>query len=178
MEPDHLREDLKSEVILIICELPEERLMALYESKGLEFYTVKVILNLIKSNTSPFAKMFRNQSVQYVEHEYLTSGVEYFNRSIAGYCALKSADHPDEHQKRVHKEEKEDQAIGEIENLYWYDAEIIRLRMEHGSFRAIEKKTGIPYSSCFKTFQRAVKTIQQRLLPVAGIFIWLLNFKK
>lgn len=73
MEPEHLRDDLKQEVILIICELPEERLFQLVTDKALEWFTVRIILNLIKSNTSPFAKKYRKEILELPElkeHEW------------------------------------------------------------------------------------------------------------
>lgn len=59
MEPDHLQDDLRSEVMLILLETPEEKIKQLHERNELKFYTVRVILNLIQSKSSPFYKKFR-----------------------------------------------------------------------------------------------------------------------
>ncbi len=137
MEPDHLRDDLKMEVALIICEIPDEKLFKLYEDKVLEFYTVRIILNLIRSNTSPFYKKYRQQYIQLGEQEIIDD-YDYT-----------------EHEAR---EQLEDIALEEIDNLYWYDAELIRLYQKKGNFRAIEKETGIPFVSCFNTLkENAIK---------------------
>lgn len=60
MEPEHLRDDLKAEVTLILLETNDEKIMSLAEQKdALKFYTVRIILNLIKSKTSNFYKTYR-----------------------------------------------------------------------------------------------------------------------
>lgn len=142
MEPDHLREDLKSEVILIICELPEDKIKKLHDTHELEFYTVRVILNLIKSNTSSFAKKYRSVYSD----------------------PTNMADHPiddiNDIVERAEKERVEDIALGEIDNLYWYKSELIKLYMELGNYRAIEEATGIPYISCYKNIKASFDEIK------------------
>lgn len=64
MEPQHLQDDLKQEVILIICELKDEVLFDLHLNKKLEFFTVRVILNQIKSVTSKFYKQYRGVVIE------------------------------------------------------------------------------------------------------------------
>lgn len=64
MEPDHLREDLRQEVALVVCEWPDEKVIGLWERKELEFYVVRVILNMIKSNSSKFYRMYRQPVAQ------------------------------------------------------------------------------------------------------------------
>ena len=51
-----------------------------------------------------------------------------------------------------------------VDNLYWYDKEILMLYIELGNYRAIQKKTGIPYASAYKTVQKAIKEIKQKVL--------------
>lgn len=65
MEPDHLRDDLRAEVILILLETADDKIMKLHEQKdGLKFYTVRIILNLIQSKTSSFYKKYRQSPVE------------------------------------------------------------------------------------------------------------------
>lgn len=51
-----------------------------------------------------------------------------------------------------------------IDGLYWYDRQMLELYMDLGNYRAIEKATGIPYSSAFKTVQKAINEIKQKVL--------------
>jgi hypothetical protein len=141
MEPTHLQEDLKSEVISVVCEWPEEKIIGLSERKELEFYVVRVILNQVKSRTSPFAKKYRQRTEELSGHE------------VVDYHDLN---------ERALKEELEDIAMNEIDKLYWYDAELIRLYLKLGNFRAIEKNTQIPFISCYKNIQKSLKILKRK----------------
>ena len=59
MHPEHLREDLLSETMLVLCNLPEERLLKMHDDGYLKFYVIRTILNMIKSNDSTFHNKFR-----------------------------------------------------------------------------------------------------------------------
>jgi hypothetical protein len=144
MKPQHLQEDLKMEVALIVCEWPEEKILKLHEKKVLEFSVVRVILNLIRSDRSPFAKMYRRPFVE-MSHE------------------LSDCEGEGLEQRRI-KEAIEDLAIEEINSLYWYDAEMIRLYMKHGNFRAIQKETGIPFISCYKNIKKSLVILKKKAI--------------
>lgn len=61
MEPEHLRDDLRAEVALILLETDEHKVLAIHASNinALKYYTVRIILNLIQSKTSAFYKKYR-----------------------------------------------------------------------------------------------------------------------
>ena len=59
MQPEELRDDLKAEVILVVCEIDENRLKQMQETGQLVFFVVRIILNMVKSTTSRFYKKFR-----------------------------------------------------------------------------------------------------------------------
>ena len=143
MEPDHLRDDLRSEVVLILLETPEEKIKQMHERKELKFYTVRIILNLIQSKTSGFYKQYRQQLA------------ELHDRFAYEFTDL---------EEREQREEVEDKALGEVDNLYWYNKEMVRLYLQHGNYRAIEKVTRIPYSSAYKTIQKSFQEIKQKVL--------------
>lgn len=159
MEPDHLRDDLRQEVITVVLELPEEKLLDLHSQGVLEYFTVRIILNMIKSKTSPFYKKYRVANEQYIEHEYLQTNREYRNREIANACGMKGTD--DTVEDRETREALEDLALENIDKLYWYDSELLRLYMQLGNYRAIEKKTGIPFISCYKNIQKSIQTLRR-----------------
>lgn len=181
MEPEHLREELKSEVIAVVCEWPEEKVIGLYERGELDFYVVRVILNQVQSNSSPFFKKFRLSSIQYEGFQgdggtMFDGHMNAFQNGDALNLALvkdrnnlsanaKLLKTPvEEIEDRKNKEDLEDLALGEIENLYWYDAGLMRLYIEHGNFRAIQKATGIPFVSCYKNIQKSISVIRDRIL--------------
>src|SRR5690349_1529136 len=98
MKPQSLQDELKAEVALILCEKPDEVIIELWELGKLRFYTVRIILNLMQSSSSQFYKKFRVSNVELSE---------IIEPIIVEY------DH------------RKDAAINEIENLYWYDREIL-----------------------------------------------------
>lgn len=164
MEPDHLREDLRQEVILIICELPEQKIIDLHSRKELEFFTVRVILNQIKSKTSPFAKKYRQYYAQYIEHEYQENRRTMFNEETGNRVnKMFSEDTALIHEERELREMIEDMAIEEVDKLYWYNKGLIELYVQHGNFRAIQKATGIPFGSVYKTCRKSFNEIKQKV---------------
>lgn len=147
MEPAHLRDDLKQEVILIVCEQPEQRITDLYSRNQLEFFVVRIILNLVKSNTSPFARKYRRYMLQLTE-----------------------VDIPDNTDSdRQHREDVEDMTLASIDSLYWYNAEMVRLYGECGNYRAIEKLTRIPYISCYQTIKKSFQELRSKVEPAARV---------
>lgn len=175
MEPAYLRDDLRQEIIMIVCEWPEEKVIKLYEDHALEFYTVRVILNQVKSSTSPFTKKFRQT---YVPFGLIKADAKTFGKGE------NTTSHHIAHDKRVEriefnyiqqnetisleerllKEQMEDFALSEIEKLYWYDSEMIKLYLKLGSFRAIQDHTGIPFISCYKNIKKSLATLRKRAL--------------
>lgn len=141
MEPAHLREDLRQEVILIICELPDEKLIGLYERGELEFYTVRVMLNHLKNSSNSFSKKFRNICHPLPEKD-IKDDIDFEERKI--------------------REMIEEMAIQEIDKQYWYNKGLIALYCKHGNFRAIEKETGIPWPSVYKTIRNTFNEIKNK----------------
>lgn len=148
MEPDHLRDDLKQDIILKICELPDEKVMGLYSRGELEFYTTRVIINETRNKYNGFFKRYMVTHVPITEQH------------------LESKGEDDGMDDRETREVLEDFAIEQINSLYWYDAEMIKLYLEHGNYRAIQKVTGIPYVSCYKNIQKSIKLLQSRVFSI------------
>jgi hypothetical protein len=147
MEPVHLQDDLKAEVISIVCEWPENKVVQLHQDKALEFYVVRVILNQVKSKTSPFVRKYRSTSTIEITQDL---------PCIQEDC-----------KEREVREEVERLAINEIDSLYWYDAEMIRLYLKLGSFRAIQEYTDIPFISCYKNIKKSLATLKKKAIEKA-----------
>lgn len=143
MDPAHLREDLKMEVIAAVCEWPDDKVLELHDEGKLEFYVVRVIINMLSNKYSPFFKKFRVQTLQ------LT------NMEIAEHYAQ---------DERELREGNEDRVIRGIDSLPWYSQTMLKLYMEKGNYRALQDATGIPFISCYKTIQKAFKELKQKAL--------------
>lgn len=150
MDPVELQEDLKSEVSLILLETDEEKIKGLHERNELKFFAVRIILNLVKSNTSRFYKDFRKNNIFLSGRQVGTD----FNKKY------EQVYHIDEIKERYELESLKDLAISEIQNLTWYEQEIVKLYIKLGNYRAIEDDTGIPWESCYKTIQKSLAKIK------------------
>lgn len=127
MQPEELQYDLKVEVFLVLLEMPEEKLFGLYERNEIRFYIVRTMLNMIKSDRSQFWKKYRNYS-------------EYNVKEVA---------------------EAEDNCIislmeNGVENLHWYQKEILRLYTFdfNKNAKELSRQTGIPYMSIIRTLKQ------------------------
>ena len=98
MHPVELQEDLKSELFLILAEIPEEKLADLYNKQQLRFYVVRIMLNLVRSTDHKFYKKFRN----FVEYKPIEV-IEVEQVDVTSFVK--------EH----------------YEGLYWYEKEILKL---------------------------------------------------
>ena len=136
MHPIELQEELKSELFLRIAEIPEDKLIDLYNKKQLRFYVVRIMLNLIRSTDHKFYKKFRN-FVEYVPIEE----IENEQVDVSNYV-------------REH-----------YESLYWYDQEIFRLYTFQFDCNAkkLSHALGIPYISVVRTINKIKKDLKTKI---------------
>jgi len=129
-------EDIFQDLIVIILEKSEENLANI---KCLSCYIFKIIQNLCKSKIGKYKtndKININEYVDIIVHE------EKYNDEI------------DLIDERVNKE---------IDNLYWYDMEILKLYIEKGSVRKVSKSTNINYQSIYKTVKKSKEIIIKKI---------------
>lgn len=136
MQPEELQYDLKAEVFLVLLEMDEEKLIGLYERKEIRFYIVRTMLNMIKSDRSQFWKKYRN----YTEYE----GKE---------------------QADIEQNNIIDVMENGIENLHWYQKEILNLYTFEFNKNAKElsRKTGIPYMSIIRTLKQTKTELKKHI---------------
>lgn len=136
MHPIELQEELKSELFLRIAEIPEEKLIDLYNKKQLRFYVVRIMLNLIRSTDHKFYKKFRN-FVEYVPIEVVE--VEQLDVTT------------------IVKEQ--------YESLYWYEKEIFRLYTFEFNCNAkkLSIALGIPYISVVRTINKIKQDLKTKI---------------
>lgn len=137
--PD-IREDIQSEVTLILLETKPEVILSLSEKNQLKFYAARIILLSAFSKTSPFYKKYRR-------HE-----------------ELKGFEAADESMSIINRKMTEERVISEIEKLDWYESEMLKLYGEVGSFRKMQECTMIPYGSCFVAVKAGIKKVQEKVL--------------
>lgn len=136
MHPAELRDDLKSEVFLILAELDYAKLIDLYEKKQIKFYMVRIMLNLVQSTDKKFYGKYRNF-------------VEYNQVDVAD----------------VKEVDMSMEISSMFESLYWYQKEILRLYTFEFNKNAKElsRQTGIPYMSIIRTLNQAKKELKKKI---------------
>lgn len=136
MQPEELQYDLKVEVFLVLLEMDESKLFGLYERKEIRFYIVRTMLNMIKSDRSQFWKKYRNYT-EYTENEK-----------------------PEEKQESVIEVME-----SAIENLHWYQKEILKLYTFEFNKNAKElsRQTGIPYMSIIRTLKQTKTELKKHI---------------
>ena len=136
MHPVELQEDLKGELFLILAELPEDKLIGLYEAKQLRFYVVRVMLNLVRSTDKKFYAKYRN-FVEYEEKEIADEQQTDPTEFISKY----------------------------FESLYWYEKELLRLYTFefNRNARQLSRATGIPYMSIIRTLNKTKQDLKSKI---------------
>lgn len=133
MRPVNLQDDLKAEVLLIMAEVSEDKLVALGDK--VSHFAVGVTIRQVKSKTSAFYKKYR------VEHPEITDCETYDTAQLTLAHA----------------------AITELESLTWYERGLVDLYCDLGNYRAVEKETGIPHISVYLTVKGACEKIRRQI---------------
>jgi hypothetical protein len=47
-----------------------------------------------------------------------------------------------------------------MQELHWYDREVLKLWLEEGSYRKVAKKVDIPYKSIGNTVKKTIETLR------------------
>jgi hypothetical protein len=165
----HWRDDLKAEVALIICQWENEKVIRLHADGVLEFYVVRVLMNQIQSNTSPFYRKYRQTHHAVFNEEGKSPDDQYQPKTarINKELCEEDVDTAD----RQTKEGLEDVAMAIVEawsnsvdNSLHYRGNLIKLYMKLGNYRAIQKETGIPFISCFKNIKQSIEMLREMVL--------------
>jgi hypothetical protein len=137
-----LWEDLRQEVALIVLEYDKDKLEQLVgkTKQVFKFWVVRVCCNQIHSK---YGKMWRMYN-QILAVEDVTK-------------FIKEEEDIDNSQKTI------DIIYNKIQELYWYDKEILKMYIELGSVRKVSAQTGIPHTSIFITIKNIRKCIKKSL---------------
>lgn len=148
MVKPHHQQDFKQELFLILHEKPSQLIIDLKKNKGLTYYVVRIILNLVNQKRNVYHK------------KYSDSTVIYDNDIV-----YQVQDESDPIEERKSKEERELVLVDHINNRLDdqfktpYYRMLVHLVNQHGSQRAVSRLTGIPVSS----ISEAVKRVRNHL---------------
>lgn len=157
MEPEDLRDDLKSEVALILLNQPERKLKTLHRKGELIYYAIRIVLTTIKGN-SGFNKTFRKR-VTCVPYNISDTPAD------------------TDREQREAKEEPIYELILKLKGLAyqknptyitelfpvinWYSQYMLSLYLRLDTYRAMERETGIPWESCYHTVTKAKEQLKK-----------------
>lgn len=171
IEPAYLQEDLASEVYLALLETEPNKIIELHNRNELRYYAVRIIFNMACSNTSPFYKKFRKHSNAGYTELYndgstglrIDDDIEKETRSCVEYYSKINLDDLFDECEIKDRKKLELLAFSLIDKLYWYDAEILKLYLLHGNYRAIAEEVRIPFTSIFCTVKKAVQELKEKI---------------
>ena len=111
--------------------MPETKLVKIYNDGYLEFYIFKIISSLLHSQTKRQSKLcdIESISVHISEENAIDARIELSNV------------------KKV------------LDDEYWYDRRIFELYLQEGSYRKVQKLTGIGYNSVQDTVLKIRKAL-------------------
>lgn len=136
MQPADIREDLKQEIFIILCNLSEEKFWNLVNNNALKFWFVRTMLNLIYQSrpTESFYKNFRAKFDVFEDFDQLADTIE------------DESDNKEQLEIVYHKLE-----MG-VENLHWYEKGILQIYLENKmNQKEVSRQTNIPYMSIVRT---------------------------
>lgn len=139
-----LWEDIISEMLLYLMELPEERFIQIYRSEGLQSYCYKIIHLSWNSENSPFYKKYKQlePKTDNVDFEYDPEIDITYKKCVKAVKMLKYD---------VSKSGMPTKAI------------LFDLYLQHGSYRKIAKQLNIPTMTIFKIINNIKDEIKATL---------------
>lgn len=122
--------DLVQDVIVVLLELPDEKVKQIIDGGYLEFWAIRTACN-IATKTNRRNKYYSDKDIEKLNQ----------NNSINIYDQL-DARHD---LKQVNEK---------LDQMYWYDKKLLEIYIEEGSYRKAQEATGIPYKSIMTTIKR------------------------
>lgn len=136
MRPVELQDDLRAEMFLVLCQMDEQRLIAMHENKFIKFYLVRTMLTMVKSDRSTFFNKYR----KFVDElpEAITEIIDSTENREEAFIRVEEA----------------------MEGLHWYEKSVMEQYAELKNISELSRRTKIPYRSLSKTISDARKKIK------------------
>lgn len=187
MQPADLRDDIRQELFVILCEQPYDKIIALHESKQLKFFTVRIVLNMVASKNSRFFYKFRKVKIDTVEFKEISNLLsvndadESFlvNDNLIGLKDyIKGKTEAIDTSYTALEFEADYQRLVEntnlaIDSLHWYMKEVLQQYFFYGSagkmVDAMKERLGgkyIPKRSILDTVKKAKQEIKAKVIEL------------
>jgi len=161
---DH--EDLLQECLVALYEKDKDFIQELHDNKALQFYCVRIMLNMWNSSTSSYHYKFRFQKkfmfefFEGVPDDYCPSNKNVLTPTIQEIRNQFHNDFLDDAVDTMHEV---------LAELYWYDSELFKLYKfgsnngKRWTLNSLAEKTGISRTSIFDTTHRVMKYLDKRM---------------
>lgn len=147
MQPAQLREELRQEMFISLCQLSDEKFWAIFNNNGvagLKFWLVRTMLNMIYS-TKTNQTFYRNFRMKWEILDGFENVSDNFNSN------------------HDYKEVLFNQIEDNRKLLSWYENEMLNTYIDLGFNQTeISRQTKIPYQSIVKTIQIIKKKLREQ----------------
>lgn len=134
-------DDLYQELVLILLEMPHDRVEKINES-CIKCFFYTVASRQYRSATSPFHTKYRKHG-------------EFISKHASDINKFMETTLPDDDLIRK---------VGRaVKDVYWYDIRILSLYAEHGTFQKVSDLVGIPLKSIHHTVTNTRKLIKKKI---------------
>ena len=128
----NLSDDLFQELMVILLEYNEQKLIDIYNKGYYKWFLVKTLTNQFNSNSSPFNKKYRPKDIDYIITDSYDHSIDIMI----------------------------DKVNNKLNQLHWYDRELFKAYIESGSYRKLSKQTDIPFNSISRTINNVKNYIR------------------
>ena len=156
LKPVHLQQDILQHCFLELFEKSEEFIIDLYARNKLTNYIVKILYNTAHFTRTSFKKQLGKEilfddlnQIYFGEYtkddDYVGNDIEYSRQLLGGII-------------NEEYEEYEEITVN-LDRLYWYKREILKLYASKGTYQKVSDATNIPASSIYLTVLQARREI-------------------
>lgn len=148
LNPVELRDDAKQELFLILAKMPDDKFMSIHNSKnssnesGLIWWSIRTLCNMLKSDRSTFARIYRTHLTEYKEAHDPVFEIE---------------------DRCINEDEMSETLNNELLSLHWYERTALEESIKVGSVLKLSRETGIPYRSLFTTIRTTKKKLRDSI---------------
>jgi hypothetical protein len=151
-------EELRQDVFLTICEYDHAKIEDMAERKCLKFFIVRIGLNQFRSKNSKFYyQNFKNQrlSDNIIDDELIENSdhILFANHLFE----LQDENAYDKIEAKIQAVEKT------IDDLRFFECEVLKLYLQLGTYKNVSIKTGIPIRTIANGVKNAIKNVKLNL---------------
>jgi hypothetical protein len=165
IQPEHLRDDLKQHVFLLLLEKEEEFILELHKIGKLKNYIIKILFQLVHFKKDKFHTIYgKNTEGKCIEVPFDFSiasdkyqipiesdgNIERENDCISELDKIKGIEFPSQTGKKCG-------------SISMYHGVLLERYVEKGNYRAVAEETGIPVKSVYNAVQMAKNEIKKRV---------------